>query len=388
MSGILSGVERIAIWTAHSKRCAYCEEPLKYADLEIDHIIPRSLRNKPQELQNLFAQLSLHANFNLDSIDNLLPAHGGCNIRKKARVFSQANARFFLEIAQGKIGTVRSLIPQLEIESSREKLLALVEAALQSGNTDLGELTEAAIKTSRFPLNATVEFESGIWEVKADPEKIEKLLDELVVLDVRGSKEGVLFTDGKGSEISVRTCREYKFAITAGYYPSNNMELKASFILATVSATLEAASHAKLAPISYIRSPRLGVTDLNLLPGKLAPTWRMDGSEIFPVSDTDSIQTLFEKGSISAQISSDARITIECEDHGVTLTELMRADFDYDGVEEILVQMHFYIKGATFRHLSIGLLRRRNPDLMFEYQSWDADWPRAQSRHQIARIMR
>jgi 5-methylcytosine-specific restriction endonuclease McrA len=112
MSGTLSGVERFAIWTAHSKRCAYCEEPMKYTDLEIDHIIPQSLRKKPQELQNLLVQLSLHANFDLDSLENLLPAHGSCNFRKKARVFSQANARFFLEIAQEKLGTIRSLISQ------------------------------------------------------------------------------------------------------------------------------------------------------------------------------------------------------------------------------------------------------------------------------------
>jgi len=388
MSGTLSGVERIAIWTAHSKRCAYCQEPLKYPDLEIDHIIPRSLCNKPQELQNLFAQLSLHANFDLDSLDNLLPAHGDCNFRKKARVFNQANARFFLEIAQGKLGTIRRLISQLEIESSREKLLALVGAALQSGNTDLGELAEVAAKTSKFPLNAMIEFESGTWEVKADPDKINKLLDEPVVLYDQGSQEGVRFTDGKGSELSIRTCREYKSAITAGYYPASNNELKVSFFLATASAVLEAASCAKLAPISYIRSPRLGVANLNLLPGKLSPIWRNDRSEIISVSDADSIQTLIEKGSISAQISTDARVTIESEDHGVTLTELMRADFDYNGVEEILVQKYYYIKGATFRDLDIGLLRRRNLDSMFEYQSWDDDLHRAQSRYQIARIMR
>jgi hypothetical protein len=388
MSGTLSGVERYAIWTAHSKRCAYCQEPLKYADLEIDHIIPQSLRKNSTRLQNLLAQLSLHANYDLDSLENLLPAHGGCNRRKKASVFGQANTRFFLEMAHGKLVTIRSLIPQLEIESSREKLLALVGAALQSGNTDLGELAEIAAKTSNFPLNATVEFESGTWEVKADPEKINKLFDEPVVLNVEGRQEGVRFKDGKGSELSIRTCREFKSAITAGYYPSDNSELKVSFTLATASAVLEAASCAKLAPISYIRSPRLGVTNLNLFPSKLAPTKRLDRSEIILVSDVDSIQSLHEKGSISVQISSDSRVAIECEDHGVILTELMRADFDYDGIEEILVQEHFYIKGATFRALNICLLCRRYVDSMFEFQLWDVDWSKAQDRYQIARIMR
>jgi hypothetical protein len=388
MSNSLGGIERIAIWTAHSKRCSCCEKPLKYADLEIDHIIPDCLRKKPQELQNVFVKLSLNANFDLDSLDNLLPACGRCNRRKRARVFNQANTRFYLEIAQGKLVTIRSLIPQLEMESKREKLFALVEAALQSGNTDLGELSEVAVKTSKFPLKATVAFESGNWEVKEDPEKINKLLDEPVVLHVEGGQEGVRFTDGKGVELSIRTCREFKSAITAGYYPSDNTELKVSFFLATASAVLEAASRAKLAPISYIRSPRLGVTNLNLFPGKLAPTLRGDGSKIISDSDTNSLQTLFERGSIDVEIRSDTCIAIECEDHGVIITELMRADFDNDGVEEILIQEHFYIKGATFRALNIVLLRRRYLDSMFEFQLWDADWPKAQSRHQIARIMR
>jgi hypothetical protein len=293
-----------------------------------------------------------------------------------------------MEIAQAKLATIRSLIPQLEIKSSREKLLALVEAALQSGNTDLGELVEVAVKTSKFPLNTTVEFESGTWEVKADPEKINKLLDEPIVLHVEGGWEGVRFTDGKGAELSIRTCREFKSAIIAGYYPSSNNELKVSFILATANAVLEAASCAKLAPISYIRSPRLGVTNLDLLPGLLAPTQWSDASEIISESDTNSIQTLLVKGIISTYTSSDDCVTIECESQGVTLTELMRADFDNDGVEEILVQSHYYFKGGTFRHLWVGLLRRRSLDSMFEFQLWDADWPKAQSRYQIARIMR
>ncbi len=388
MSGTLSIVERIAICTAHAKRCAYCEEPLPYADLEIDHIIPQSLRKKPQELQNLLVLFSLPANFDLDSLDNLLPAHRRCNLRKKASVFSQSNARFFLEIAQEKLGTVRSLIPQLEIESSREKLLALVEAALQSGNTDLGELAEVAVKTSKFPLSATVEFESGTWEVKADPEKINKLLDEPVVLHVEGGQEGVRFTDGKGSYISISTCREYKSAITKGYYPSDNTQLKVSFFLATASAVLEAASRARLAPISYIRSPRLGLANLNLLPAKMVPAWHLDGSETTSKPDTTTIQDLLDAKSIYAHIHSDKEVSIHCKDHVVILTELMRADFDDDGLEELLVKKYSYIEYAAFRSLSICLLRKVGPASIFEYQLWNSEIEAAQYRYQIARIMR
>ena len=365
-------IERVAIWTAHSKRCAYCGEPLKYPDLEIDHILPRSLTKSPAKLKELISQLSLPSDFSITALRNLLPAHRVCNSRKRDRVFNEANARFFLEIADQKLRSIEDLMPKLELEASRDRLLALVRSALQSGNADLGDILDAASKTNRFPLNATVHFESGSWAVAADSERINILLDEPVDLHVQGKERGVRFTDGKGSAISISTCREYKAAIAAGYYPSDNTNLKVSFYLATTSAILEAASRARLAPISYIRSPRQGVTNFGMLPATLAPTKRSDQSDIVSTSGGTTIQELVEAGSISANILSDTEVEFECQDHGVALTELMRADFDDDGVEEILIKVNSYIKFATFRSLSVGLLGKKDAASPFEYQLWNS----------------
>lgn len=261
------------------------------------------------------------------------------------------------------------MIPKLELEASRDRLLALVRSALQSGSADLSDILEAASKTDKFPLNVTVHFESGSWDVVADSERINRLFDEPVDLQVGGKEVGVRFTDGKGSEISVLTCREYKAAIGAGYFPSDNANLRASFVLATTSAILEAASRARLAPISYIRSPRRGVTDLSLLPATLAPTMRTDGSDLVSLSGCATVQELIEAGSISARILSDTSVEIECQNQGVILTELMRADFDNDGVEEILIKSHFYLKSGSHRYLWVGVLRKRDAVSPFECQS-------------------
>jgi hypothetical protein len=381
-------IERVAIWTAHSKRCAYCGEPLKYPDLDIDHILPQSLAKDPGKLKELISQLALPPDFSIGALRNLLPAHRICNSKKRDRVFNEATARFFLDVADQKQKSIEDLILKLELEASRDMLLALVRSALQSGNADLGDILDAASKTDKFPLNATVEFESGSWEVVADSEKINKLLDEPVDLQAQGIEGGLRFTDGKGSERPIRTCREYISAIAAGFYPSNNLELKLSFTLATTSAILQAASRARLAPTSYIRSPRLGVTNFGLLPSTLAPTKRPDRSEIISQSGCATIQDLVEARGISAGILSDTVVGIECQDRGITLTELMRGDFDDDGVEEILIKVHSYIKFATFRSLSIGLLRKKDAVSLFEYQSWNREIEMAQHRHQIARIMR
>jgi hypothetical protein len=346
------------------------------------------LTKGPGKLKELISQLALPPDFSIAALRNLLPAHRICNSKKRDRVFSEANARFFLEIADQKLRSIEDLIPKLELEASRDMLLALVRSALQSGNADLGDILDAASKTDKFPLNATVHFESGSWEVVADSEKINRLFDEPVDLHVQGKERGVRFTDGKGSEISISTCREYRAAIAAGYYPSDNTNLKVSFALATTSAILEAALRARLAPISHMRSPRHGMTNFRLLPATLAPTKRLDRSDIVSQSGCTTIQELVEAGSISAKILSDTKVEIECQDHGVALTELMRADFDDDGVEEILIKVHSYINFASFRSLSIGLLRKKDAVSLFEYQSWDREIEMAQHRHQIARIMR
>ena len=105
-------------------------------------------------------------------------------------------------------------------------------------------------------------------------------------------------------------------------------------------------------------------------------------------SDASTIQELLDARDITVQIHSDTVVSIEVEDQGVALTELMRADFDDDGVEEILVKKHFYVKLGTLRSLSIGLLRKRDLNSIFEYESWDSATDLAQLRHQIARAMR
>jgi hypothetical protein len=356
--------------------------------LEIDHVLPLSLAKTPSKFSEVISQLALPSDFSVFSLRNLLPAHRICNLKKRDRIFNESNARYFLEIADQKLGGVEDLIPKLELEASRDKLLALVRSALQSGNADLGDILDTASKTDKFPLGATVDFESGSWQVVADSEKINSLFDEPVNLHVEGKERGIQFTNGNNSKITISTCREYRAALVAGYYPSDNLNLRLSFALATTTAVLEAASRAKLAPVSYIRSPRYGVRSFGLLPAQLAPTIRADRSDLVPRSDCATLQELIEAGTISAEILSDREVVIDCQGHGVALTELMRADFDGDGVEEILIKTHFYIKFATFRSLGVGLLRRNDRVALFEYQPWDSEIEMAQHRHQIARIMR
>ena len=342
MGSQLSDIQRLALWTVHSKKCTYCGEPLKFTEMDIAHILPASLSGRPEELAELTSRFSVPSDFCLDSLKNFLPTHRFCNQRKRAQVFNESTARYFLAIAEQKYEAITNLASKLELEASLEKLLTLVQSALRSGDVEMAQLLDAATKTSGFPLHTTIAFESGVWDVRADPGQVDKLLDEPVALWAENGQGGVAFKNENGDEISVQTCREYRAAVSTGFYPCDNTQLKMSFLLVTASAILEAAARAKLAAVSHFGPKRKKIEDSR------AP----------------------ESGGLE-----------------LSLTELMRADFDDDGTEEILVLQSIYATGGTFRALEIGLLHKPHAHSEIEYSTWDVDanWAQAQRKLHMER---
>jgi hypothetical protein len=315
--------------------------------MDIDHILPASLSGRPEELAKLTSRFSVPSDFCLDSLKNFLPTHRSCNQRKRDQVFNESTARYFLAIAEQKYEAITNLASKLEHEASLEKLLTLVQSALRSGDVEMAQLLDAATKTSGFPLHTTIEFESGVWDVRADPGQVDKLLDEPVALWAENGRVGVAFKNENGDEISVRTCREYRTAVSSGFYPCDNTQLKMSFLLVTASAILEAAARARLAAVSYFGPKRKKVTD----------------------ADREDSQAP-ESGGLE-----------------LSLTELMRADFDGDGIEEILVLQRIYATAGTFRALEIGLLHKPHAHSEIEYSTWDVDanWAQAQKKLHMER---
>jgi len=80
---------RHAIWLTHNRRCAYCTEPLSFAEVDVDHVIPEILNGKP-ELQKILAKLNLPTDFDIHSLLNFVPAHRRCNLAKASDVFNPA----------------------------------------------------------------------------------------------------------------------------------------------------------------------------------------------------------------------------------------------------------------------------------------------------------
>src|SRR5262249_24472363 len=79
--------ERWAVFEAHGSKCWLCYEPVDFVDMEVDHVIPEQLIGDEQRLKHVLGEFGLPAEFDLNSFENWLPAHGSCNRQKGDQPF-------------------------------------------------------------------------------------------------------------------------------------------------------------------------------------------------------------------------------------------------------------------------------------------------------------
>lgn len=79
--------EHFAIWRAYGQKCFYCEQPLAFAEITIDHLIPERLLDDTEQLQSIKSQYGLGTNFSINGYCNWVPAHLHCNQDKGTTIF-------------------------------------------------------------------------------------------------------------------------------------------------------------------------------------------------------------------------------------------------------------------------------------------------------------
>jgi hypothetical protein len=360
-------IERTAIWLAYSKKCVYCGDLIQLRDLQIDHILPRSLNKDQAKLERLKIEYGLSSGFQIDSVSNYLPTHGRCNLRKRDKIFDESSARYYLKIAEDKIEAINRLISGLQLQAAKDSILASVRCAFDSGNVNLLDLMSAVSNVKGFPLSTRIEFVDGEWNGDDLAGNVDGLLDRQILFGETLSIDGVEFINASGSSIVIRTCREYRAARAAGYYAYTTFAMEMEAFLEAADAVLDAVSLARLPVISYLSNPHVGVADINLLPIGLLPWIGPEYEEMIAGIKALTLKELNLSGEISIIDVSSTHLHFEFRGCGAVIRELLRADLDGDGLEEILIQYYIYAIGGTFGASMIGTLRRPYQDGLFEY---------------------
>ena len=120
---------------------------MDWPELQIDHIIPQILLERPTEMSALIEQLNLAENFSLESLQNLVPTHQDCNRRKLDSIFDPGTLLFYLELARKYLPAVEKEVEQYEERLKRGEILARMELGLQAGliaRADVQKLLERA----------------------------------------------------------------------------------------------------------------------------------------------------------------------------------------------------------------------------------------------------
>lgn len=134
-----SPAERAAIYSTHCEKCYLCSKPLNLKTMEVDHVIPESLLEKPAELQTVLSAFGLPSDFDLNSFANWLPACSPCNGTKNDLIFEPTPiVQVHLQRAIAKAGNARALAAETVSERRIANALNVLERARDDGKLDDG----------------------------------------------------------------------------------------------------------------------------------------------------------------------------------------------------------------------------------------------------------
>jgi hypothetical protein len=134
--------QTLAIWEAYKKKCLYCEEPIAFKDLHIDHIVPEHLVNRPDEFEALKQELKLGDEFLLNDFPNWAASHHGCNSRKANRIFRRLT--YFLEIAEPIGHKARQRWQRYEAANNTNKVMSGLRVMIENGTLTRQEILDFA----------------------------------------------------------------------------------------------------------------------------------------------------------------------------------------------------------------------------------------------------
>lgn len=364
-----TAAQREAFHRAYAGKCAYTRQPVDMSSFHIDHIVPETLSADQQRLAAVKAELGLAAEFDLFGYENLVPVAPGVNLQKGKIVFDPHIARYYLGIAAAKKASIEEELGKIERRHTKGRALLLLQEALESGKLQAAEVAQILddyqeAPEAIFKLLESIAFDDSGYVNEIARSGLDALKDRPVFGgDIFGDESGLTLEHDSLKTRVVRTCREFDQAVSEGYYPATTIAIKVSALFEHRSGLLRALERAGQPTISYIDSPRAGITDLHLLPYRLFPNISPD------LTEEQLSGTYQDKLSEGAMVVKDVRqnsITVESNYMGQRIIEVARADFNGDGIEDILLFEYAWATEGTLGFGGVRVFTRTSADGLFE----------------------
>jgi hypothetical protein len=235
--------------------------------------------------------------------------------------------------------------------------VALAPVALADESSNLP--AELDTLTLTHPLR----FEGREVSGRVSPKQIEAHFDEKPL-----GEEGATLTGPKG-ETRVSTCREWKRLRHEGWYANSDREMFADGKFIGTCGVLFEIAKARRPARSFVYTPRVGLENLDLLPATLLPVVSShDEEELARLARQGATYaSMIEKTDVHLISKEPNSVQVEYPQSGMwqQITELARADFDDDGVEDILVIVEENAQPGMLQSTTLMLLSRRSPSDRF-----------------------
>lgn len=387
--------------------------------MEIDHILAESLLNDLALLSTTLIDHGLPRNFDLTCLDNLVPTCRACNRRKQAKPLLRGAANIFIADAISKRNAIEILAENLNTKTRIDKGRAIVSSAYDEGNLtdqDILEIMKRKDVSKTFPLSNFItllgndpigEISMEHYEAYLDMpvpnldkeglrlvgegghhkrlldgfDEATKGKDELETADLirRFSEQYEKMDDG---EIHVFTLREYAEAIKRGCYAKTSYEIMISdWQFEQPLDILHYLATASVATRSFIDKPRVGLSDLGLLPVELIGRVGPGDNESLKER---TIQDLISSGDMHITNIGSHFLGLEEKksEEGwrgdfVVISEILRADISGDGLEDMLIHVGGGPVMGTLRTSSVVYLSRLSsttPFIIPKQHGWQDSW--------------
>jgi hypothetical protein len=348
----VSTLVRRAIWEVHRRRSPYNGQIIPWNELTIDHVIPVT---NSSHLQRAIELKIADATFDPNGFENLLPAHNHHNSAKADDDWEEGTLRFFLEIARKEKPKIEKRIADEFRNDAALKAYLDLKVTAERNEVSINEMFSYIRHQAdgEVPLRITPGVEGG--EIATANSSVAAILmDRRFALGGGTITEFTLHSDTSqppdtSQPLVVSTVNEYLGARKQKYYPFTTFEIKASSMAEETGQLLRAVRDSRYAEQSEIREPILTMNHLDRWGAEWATEAIMEPHDESRLTAHRTIADLAQAGicHIEKQDRWELHFRID-EGFSVVMRELLRADLDGDGWEEILVFHYMYAPLGTF----------------------------------------
>jgi len=238
-------------------------------------------------------------------------------------------------------------------------LLALIVCA----DSSVIAQTKASVqgKEPTFQLNDPLKFKGRVVSGALRESEIAGLL-ELPVRNGSAAPDngyGVEMTRTNNEKVMVYTCRQWKQALDEKAYSASTFDMAMESSLIRTCGLLFALQNAKLPLKSFVANPRVGLANLNLLPAEILSANTDDQETEKEHTRGLTVSKAVPRKDIT-KVSRNA-FTLSYGGFRQSFWEGARADFNGDGIEDILVFTAGRAEGGTLGYSDYFILTRAGP---------------------------